>query len=103
MVRAFFAECRIIRTAHRRGEPDAAFAVEHAVMIAGLTRPYTFVAPVGRWLHRPFFHRYRCIGIAHRRWEVLGGVRFRIEDRNDIYAKLRRAIDRTVRVDCREA
>src|SRR5262245_35308830 len=99
MVRVLFAESRIVRTPDRRGEPDTAFTVEHAIVIARLARPNPFVAPVGRWLHWSFSHRNRRIWIAHRRWEVFGAVRFRIEDRNDIDAKLCRAVHRAVGVN----
>src|SRR6266850_6883541 len=73
MAGAFLAKIGIIRVAKSCRKPNAAFAIDHAVMIVRLGIPELLAAPVRRRLHEfvarrmPGPERLRNIVIAHRR------------------------------------
>src|SRR5215475_9364960 len=104
MVRAFFAEGRIIRRTNSGGNPDSALFVEHRVMNRGLTFPNAFRSPIRR---RREHQRIRpCDGYSVRRVRIaywhsdLGRPMTNgIENRHKIRAVLGRTIDQAIGVD----
>ena len=102
MGRPLPAEIRIGRRADARGEPHAAFLVEHRVVHAGLAVPDRLRPPVRRRQHGVLLRRGRG-GIAHQHLHLRRLVVHRIEDREQIGALLRRPEDQAVGVDARIA
>ncbi len=109
VIRALFAEGRILRRTHRGGQPQASVASEHRVVIVDARIPDAIHAPVGRWLKcverrgMSWPEAERHARISHRRLERRRHVLHWIEDRKNVRAVLWRSDQRTVCVDRREA
>src|SRR5207302_7103629 len=59
MVRALFAEIRILACTDTRGEPDPSFFIHHRVVIERLAVPDRLGAPIRRWTERIVLRRRR--------------------------------------------
>ncbi len=105
MVGTLAAERRILGAAHRRGEPQPAFLVDHRIVVVDPGVPDLLVTPIRRrpkrLLHRRVARpeRFGHLRVAHGRMEVGDLVGLGVEDRNDVGRVFRRAEQWAIAVD----
>ena len=109
MLRPLLAPGRIWAATHRRREPHPALVIEHGIVLVGFGVPQNFFAPIRRRRRRlnrtgvARSERHRHARVGHRHLEVRHLVRLRIEYRHHVGRILRRAVERTIGIDCRLA
>ena len=98
MARPLLAQVRVVRRAHRGGDPHPPLVIEHRVVDVVPARPEDFIAPVGRGLRHL---RIRRLGIRvpDRQLDLARRVVRRIQHGEVIGAQLQRTVDRSVGVD----